>query len=98
MMRSAMRKSDIIGRYGGEEFSIILPDTTNSTAVYMAERLISQVSDTSIETEAGKLAIKLSIGIAGMTKDTPTLHSLIVRADQAMYSAKSAGRNCVAVK
>lgn len=98
MMRSAMRQSDIIGRYGGEEFSIILPETTKSSAIYMAERLISQVSDTPIETEAGKLTIKLSIGIAGMTKDTPTLHSLIVRADQAMYLAKRAGRNCLAVK
>jgi diguanylate cyclase (GGDEF)-like protein len=98
LMCTAMRESDIIGRYGGEEFSIILPDTTKKAAVYVAERLISQVSDVPIETEAGKLTIQLSIGVGGMSKETPTLHSLIVRADQAMYLAKSAGRNCVAVK
>ena len=98
LLCTAMRESDIIGRYGGEEFSILLPDTTTKAAVYVAERLISQVSDFPIETEAGKLTIHLSIGIGGMSKETPTLHTLIVRADQAMYLAKSAGRNCVAVK
>ena len=98
LMCTAMRESDIIGRYGGEEFSILLPDTTTKAAVYVAERLIAQVSDKPIETEAGKMTIHLSIGVGGMSKDTPTLHSLIIRADQAMYLAKSAGRNCVAVK
>jgi diguanylate cyclase (GGDEF)-like protein len=98
MMSSALRESDIIGRYGGEEFSIILPDTNNSAAIYVAERLLANVADVPIETEAGKLSIQLSIGIAGLSKETPTLQSLIVRADQAMYIAKSAGRNRLAVK
>jgi diguanylate cyclase (GGDEF)-like protein len=98
MMSSALRDTDIIGRYGGEEFSIILPDTNNSAAIYAAERLLANVADVPIDTEAGKLSIQLSIGIAGMSKETPTLHSLIVRADQAMYIAKSAGRNRLAVK
>ncbi|HVM70677.1 MAG TPA: diguanylate cyclase [Anaerolineales bacterium] len=98
MMASALRESDVIGRYGGEEFSIILPDTNNSAAIYVAERLLANVADVPIDTEAGKLSIQLSIGIAGISKETPTLHSLIVRADQAMYIAKSAGRNRLAVK
>ena len=51
-----------------------------------------------METEAGDLTIHLSIGVAGLGKETPTLHTMIVRADQAMYNAKRAGRNCVAVK
>jgi len=97
MMASALRESDIIGRYGGEEFSIILPDTNNSSANYVGERLLAKVSDIPFDTEAGKLSIQISVGIAGMSKETPTLHSLIVRADQAMYIAKSAGRNRLAV-
>jgi diguanylate cyclase (GGDEF)-like protein len=97
MMASALRDSDIIGRYGGEEFSIILPDTNNTAANLVGERLLSKVSDVPFDTEAGKLSIQISIGIAGMSKETPTLHSLIVRADQAMYLAKSAGRNRLAV-
>jgi diguanylate cyclase (GGDEF)-like protein len=98
LMSTAMRESDIIGRYGGEEFSILLPDTTVKAAIYVAERLLSFVSDVPIETEAGKLTVQLSVGVAGTSKETPTLQSLILRADQAMYLAKRAGRNCVAVK
>ena len=98
MMASALRESDIIGRYGGEEFSIILPDTNNSSAIYVGERLLARVSDVPIDTAAGKLSIEISLGIAGMSKETPNLQSLIVRADQAMYMAKSAGRNRLAVK
>jgi diguanylate cyclase (GGDEF)-like protein len=98
LMSTAMRESDIIGRYGGEEFSILLPDTIVKAAIYVAERLLSFVSDVPIETEAGKLTVQLSVGVAGTSKETPTLQSLILRADQAMYLAKSAGRNCVAVK
>jgi diguanylate cyclase (GGDEF)-like protein len=96
MMASALRDSDIIGRYGGEEFSIILPDTNNTAANLVGERLLSKVSDVPFDTEAGKLSIQISIGIAGMSKETPTLHSLIVRADQAMYLAKRSGRNRLA--
>jgi diguanylate cyclase (GGDEF)-like protein len=98
LMSTAMRESDIIGRYGGEEFSILLPDTIVKAAIYVAERLLSFVSDVPIETEAGTLTVQLSVGVAGTSKETPTLQSLILRADQAMYLAKSAGRNCVAVK
>jgi diguanylate cyclase (GGDEF)-like protein len=98
LMCAALRESDIIGRYGGEEFSILLPETATKAAVYVAERLVTQVSETQIETEGGKLTIHLSIGVTGLSKETPTLHALIVRADQAMYLAKRAGRNCVAVK
>ncbi len=78
LMAAALRDTDTIGRYGGEEFSILLPDTTTKSAVYVAERLISQVSDIPIETDAGKMTIHLSIGVTGMSKETPTLHSLIV--------------------
>ena len=96
-MASALRESDILGLYGGKEFSIILPGTNNSAAIFAAERLLAKVSDVPIDTEAGKLSIQKSIGIAGMSKEIPTMHSLIVRADQAMYIAKSASRNRLAV-
>jgi diguanylate cyclase (GGDEF)-like protein len=51
-----------------------------------------------IDTDAGKLSVQLSIGVAGRNAETPTLHALINRADQAMYIAKDAGRNRVVVK
>ncbi|HTX89688.1 MAG TPA: diguanylate cyclase [Anaerolineales bacterium] len=96
-MCSALRESDIIGRYGGEEFSILLPETNLQSAVHVAERLMAHVSNNPIDTDAGKLSIQISIGAAGMNQDTPDLHSLIIRSDQAMYLAKNQGRNRVAV-
>jgi len=96
LMSGAMREADLIGRYGGEEFSILLPETDLGDAMHVAERLLNRVANTPIETEAGPLMVQLSIGAAEMGKETPDLHTLIIRADQAMYMAKNAGRNRVA--
>lgn len=98
LMLTSLRDSDILGRYGGEEFSILLPDTDVKAAASAAERLLTRIADTPIETEAGSLQVQVSIGVAGLGKAAPTLHDLINRADQAMYQAKEAGRNRVAVK
>ena len=98
LMSSALRESDIIGRYGGEEFAFILPETNNNAAIHAAERILAHVADVPIDTDAGKLSIQLSIGIAEISDETPTLQSLFVRADQAMYMAKTGGRNRLAVK
>jgi diguanylate cyclase (GGDEF)-like protein len=98
LMLGTMRESDILGRYGGEEFSVLLPVTEPKAAIRLAERIISNVADVPIDTDAGKLSVQLSIGVAGRNAETPTLHALINRADQAMYIAKDAGRNRVVVK
>jgi len=98
LLQESLRESDILGRYGGEEFSVLLPSTEMDQAVIAAQRLLTHVAETPIRTEAGELHVQLSIGAAGMSKDTPTLHALINRADQAMYMAKEAGRNRLAVK
>jgi diguanylate cyclase (GGDEF)-like protein len=98
LMKTSLRDSDILGRYGGEEFSILLPDTNVQAAAFVADRLLTRVGSTSIDTEAGDLQVQISIGVAGLGKATPTLHDLINRADQAMYQAKEEGRNRVAVK
>jgi diguanylate cyclase (GGDEF)-like protein len=97
LMCSALRESDIIGRYGGEEFAVVLPETNMKAAILVAERLKSHVSDVPIDTEAGKLTIQISIGVAGTNPEIKDLHSLIIKADQAMYQAKSEGRNRVVV-
>ncbi len=97
-LQDSLRESDILGRYGGEEFSILLPVTELKAAVYVAERLLSRVAEAAIQSDAGELHVQLSIGVSCLSKETPTLHALIDRADQAMYMAKDAGRNCVAVK
>jgi diguanylate cyclase (GGDEF)-like protein len=88
------RTIDLFGRYGGEEFIILLPETSLSSAQRIAERLRKIVMDEPFETDAGALRITISIGVAGMKKED-TLQSLLERADAALYRAKDAGRNCV---
>jgi diguanylate cyclase (GGDEF)-like protein len=98
LLGSALREVDILGRYGGEEFSILLPETDLKAARFIAERIIQQVADKPIQTEAGELSVQLSIGVAAYGSEMPSLHDLVNCADQAMYLAKDAGRNRVAVK
>ena len=92
--RTVSRAVDIIGRYGGEEFVILLPDTPLEPARHIAERLRQSIAKEPFTTDAGPLQITISIGVAEATS-LDTLHTLIERADTAMYKAKHAGRNCV---
>lgn len=98
LIKSALREHDIVGRYGGEEFSILLPGTNPQGAVKVAKRIITKVTAASIETEAGPLAVHLSIGAAALNKKTPDLYALINSADQAMYIAKTSGGDRVVSK
>ena len=93
-----IRPDDILGRFGGEEFVILLPDTNVGDASNIAERLRVLVQDTPIETDIGPLSITISIGVAVMERATAiSLDQLLLRADEAMYLAKQAGRNQVVV-
>ena len=99
-----VRKSDVAARYGGEEFVVLLPDTPIESAVTLAERIRGAVSSAPYEMPGGATReITASIGIAGITpgpddSDLKTLgESLVAHADVALYEAKSAGRDRVAV-
>jgi diguanylate cyclase (GGDEF)-like protein len=94
------RSVDILGRYGGEEFAIILPTTDLPTAHTVAERLRRCIADTPIPTEQGDLTITISLGVASSVQcdgHDEDVAFLLNRADAAMYAAKQAGRNRVAV-
>ena len=93
---TSARTVDLIGRYGGEEFVILLPETHLESARGVAERLRQLVADEAISTDAGPLRVTVSIGVAEAS-DHDTLGTLIERADAALYEAKRAGRNCVRV-
>jgi diguanylate cyclase (GGDEF)-like protein len=95
--RRCIREVDIIGRYGGEELVIFLPETDIELAVQVAERLRKSIADTPIEVSDQELYITVSIGVSKRDENTPELQTLIARADQAMYIAKHKGRNQVAV-
>ena len=98
VLKSTIRKIDVPGRLGGEEFWILLPNTPVSAALIVAERLRAKLEQTIIPYESHELKITASFGVAGITKvSSNTLADLMRQADQALYSAKAAGRNRVHV-
>jgi diguanylate cyclase (GGDEF)-like protein len=95
--REGLRKNDFIGRYGGEEFIILLPETELDEAKAVAERLCRQIAGEQIVTETEKLKITASMGVATLDKSCNRLEDLLSHADQALYTAKECGRNHVKI-
>lgn len=94
--QSSLRGSDFMGRIGGEEFALLLPDTPMANAMYVAERMREQLSKTGICVENGiTLGITASFGVAIVKETDREFNQLLERADVAMYHAKHGGRNQV---
>jgi diguanylate cyclase (GGDEF)-like protein len=91
------RDADVAARLGGEEFALLLPETTDSAAAQFAERLRQQIRDCAPVVAGEKLPITISIGIAGASPTTSGIQPLLSNADQALYDAKRSGRNRVVV-
>jgi diguanylate cyclase (GGDEF)-like protein len=89
----SLRASDYVGRLGGEEFGIVLPQTSGKAAMEAAERLRRTVEQHVFETPAGKLKVTISLGVAPCDKSVADIDALLRRCDVALYGAKSAGRN-----
>ena len=93
-----LRPYDSVGRYGGEEFLIVLPACHASDLAMGAERLRRCIADQPIETSMGRIPVTLSFGLASVSqgeKETPACEMLLRRADEALYTAKDRGRNRV---
>jgi diguanylate cyclase (GGDEF)-like protein len=97
LCRANLREIDILGRYGGEEFAILLPEANCVDANQVAERLCQLIARTPILTEVGPIHITVSMGVTCTECEATDLAILLDRADTAMYTAKRAGRNRVAV-
>ncbi|MCX7514772.1 diguanylate cyclase [Frateuria sp. STR12] len=95
--KQALRRFDMMGRLGGEEFLIVLPDTTLDVALQIAERLRCKIEALPLANLAPGLQITASVGAAQADHETDDLAELVRRADNAMYRAKDAGRNRVEV-
>lgn len=96
ILKSTTRKFDIVGRTGGEEFTIMLLDCTNHRALEIAERIRSTVENETFPISSGKqLHITISIGISNYPETTDDTNLLIKQADIALYAAKKSGRNRV---
>ena len=91
-LHDAVRDVDVVGRYGGEEFAIVLPNTTAEAALVVADKVRETVQSHC----AGPVVhVTISVGVGVASEATATVHALIDVADQALYRAKSSGRNRV---
>jgi len=95
IIQEGVREIDIVGRFGGEEFCVVLPDTDLEGSCRVAERIRKAADLRSIKAYDKVLHITLSIGIAVYPSDGKLLGELMDKADWALYRAKSRGRNCV---
>ncbi|MCB2227160.1 MAG: GGDEF domain-containing protein [Desulfarculaceae bacterium] len=95
--KEQLRSVDTLARVGGEEFALLLPETSSETAVTAAERVRAAVERAVFNTDKGPVKITVSIGVATLTDGSSGPETLYTQADQALYKAKNLGRNHVAV-
>jgi diguanylate cyclase (GGDEF)-like protein len=96
--RSSLRSIDIIGRYGGEEFILLLPETQLQGALKMASRLRQELMKIKVSGSEAALSVTVSLGAACYepgSNEVAAFDNLVRLADESLYDAKAAGRNCV---
>lgn len=91
----SLRQADVLARFGGEELIVFLPHTDPLGALDVAERVREQVQAVSVAWKDTTMSTTVSIGVAPMRAELPSLDWMIHEADTALYAAKAAGRNCV---
>lgn len=94
----SLRSTDVIGRFGGEEFVVALPNTSPSAAQTLAERLKKNVADLQLENDMTDVELSITVGIAVSHHDESDLEALISRADEMLYIGKRDGRNRVVMQ
>ncbi|MCX6059183.1 MAG: PAS domain S-box protein [Chloroflexi bacterium] len=95
IMRSSLREIDILGRMGGEEFAVLMPNTTLEDAVLLSERIRLSIAKASFDSSAQALILTVSIGVEIFNAEMSGFDGLLRNADEALYRAKNNGRNCV---
>lgn len=95
ILRRVKRETDVVARFGGEEFCVLLEETDTEGAVLFAERVREELQRVVFQTELGKLQVKASLGVATYPRHTKTGEGLFDSADKALYAAKHGGRNQV---
>jgi diguanylate cyclase (GGDEF)-like protein/PAS domain S-box-containing protein len=98
VIENEKRDRYIVGRMGGEEFALVLPDTNESTAIEFAENLRIKISEIAIKVNEKEIKFTASFGLTEYNKEDISLHSTLSRADKALYIAKKNGRNQVVSK
>jgi diguanylate cyclase (GGDEF)-like protein len=95
IIKSCLRRMDTAHRYGGEEFTIILPETSSDEATFVAERIRKAIEDHRFSPAPGKeIQITVSVGVTEYQSDE-RISAFVQRADKALYLSKDSGRNCI---
>jgi diguanylate cyclase (GGDEF)-like protein len=94
-MLSSCRGYDFVGRYGGEEFLVVVPSSNLPAAMELAERLRQNVSAQPVHFAETTIPVTLSLGVAALSSENSRAAQLLRQADEALYAAKRAGRNRV---
>ncbi|WP_372528392.1 GGDEF domain-containing protein [Piscinibacter sp.] len=92
---ASLRQADLLARFGGAQFIVFLPHTDGLGALDVAERIREQVQTLSMEWQGTQVGTTVSVGVAPMRTELPSLDWMIHEADTALYAAKADGRNCV---
>ncbi len=95
VIKSSLRETDILARYGGDEFVVMLPETIHSKAFEIAERIRQSVENTSFSADGNRVSSTLSIGVACYPEDSNISEEVLIKADKALYQSKLKGKNCV---
>ncbi len=95
ILSESIRDVDYVGRYGGEEFLLILPETKKAEAIKVAERIRKKIENTEFDIVSPPIKITISFGVASNEDNVETSHQLIKKADDLLYLAKKNGRNRV---
>ncbi len=93
LIEENLRDNDIVGRWGGEEFIIVMPDTCPDNALLTCSRLLETLENSVIEVEGQSLSVTASIGVSSIHSHEASFNPALNRADIALYQAKDAGRN-----
>jgi diguanylate cyclase (GGDEF)-like protein len=96
LVQAELRYTDVLARYGGDEFVVLLPETPGKGALEVAGRIRDAVANLPLDLDGKRVGCTVSIGVAVHPADGNTLDAVVTRADRAMYQAKQAGRNRVA--
>ena len=96
-INSCLRESDILGRYGGDEFIALLPETPRDHALEVGDRIRKAIENTAFDMEGHQISSTVSIGVASFPEDAANLDDLLQKADRAMYKSKKEGRNKISL-
>ena len=93
IIKNTIRDTDIFGRIGGEEFSVLMPETHIKDAMTLSERIRENVSRHKSLLDDKSVTITVSIGLSSLCNEDSMIHTVLRRADLALYKAKESGRN-----